>query len=722
MRPDRDAAPESTPADARFRRVVDAMPALLVSSLPDASVEFINRPWQEYTGRRLDELLGWGWTASIHPEDITRFLEVGGVAARAAGIPFEAEARVQRADGQYRWFHFRTVPVRDETGEIPRWFTAGYDIEDRKRAEDELRRREAFLAEAQRLSHAGSFGWNPSTGELLWSDETFRVFQCERTTTPTVDFVLSRVHPEDRDAVREHLDRASRSGEGFDLEHRLRMPDGSSKYVHVVTHPLNNASGNREFVGSVMDVTEQHQATATVLEREGELRQILDLMPQGIVVLGPDGRRLYANKTTLDYYSVSLEEWRAAPDRHWFLHPDDRERLTSEVQLKFSSGAPHEYEGRLRRHDGTYRWFLVRNNPLRDEQGCISRWYVAGTDIEDRKQAEERLRHENVALREEIDKTSMFEEIVGTSPALGAVLARVARVAPTDSTVLIMGETGTGKELIARAIHKRSRRSARGFVSVNCASVPKDLIGSELFGHEKGAFTGALHRRMGRFELAEGGTLFLDEIGELPPETQIALLRVLQEREFERVGGNESIRADVRVITATNRDVPTAVAAGSFRKDLYYRLNVFPIEVPPLRERVADIPLLVEYFVDRYARKAGKEIRGISPKTIELFEAYAWPGNIRELQNVIERSIIVCETKEFSVDESWLSREPASGPPAAESLPERLVDHEKELVEAALSACKGRVYGKSGAAARLGIPPSTLDSKIRALRIDKARF
>jgi formate hydrogenlyase transcriptional activator len=317
----------------------------------------------------------------------------------------------------------------------------------------------------------------------------------------------------------------------------------------------------------------------------------------------------------------------------------------------------------------------------------------------------------------------MFEEIVGVSPALNVVLARVAKVAPTDSTVLVTGETGTGKELIARAIHKRSRRSARAFVSVNCAAVPRDLIASELFGHEKGAFTGATQRRLGRFELAEGGTIFLDEIGELPPETQVALLRVLQEREFERVGGNTNIRAEVRVIAATNRDLDAAVAAGTFRSDLFYRLNVFPIEIPPLRERKEDISLLVEYFIDRYARKAGKTIRRINKRSLELLQAYPWPGNIRELQNVIERSVIVCESENFSVDESWLSRQPQAAESKGKAeLSQKVAAQEKEMIEAALKESGGRVFGPLGAATRLGIPRSTLESKIRSLRIDKNRF
>jgi transcriptional regulator with GAF, ATPase, and Fis domain len=372
------------------------------------------------------------------------------------------------------------------------------------------------------------------------------------------------------------------------------------------------------------------------------------------------------------------------------------------------------------RYDGVFRWFLVRHNPLKDERGHITHWYSAATDIDDHKQAEERLRHENVVLRDDIDKASMFEEIVGTSPALQPVLARVSKVAGSDSTVLITGETGTGKELVARAIHRRSARSTRPFVNVNCAAVPRELIAAELFGHEKGAFTGATQRRLGRFELAHGGTIFLDEVGELPMETQIALLRVLQEREFERVGASTSIRVDVRVIAATNRDLQAAIEGGTFRSDLFYRLDVFPIAVPPLRERADDIPLLVEYLIDRYARKAGKTIRRVNMRTLDHLRSYPWPGNVRELQNVIERSVIVCDTDEFTVDESWLSARPAVEGRLA--LSGTLDAHEKAIIEEALRVSGGRVFGPSGAAARLGIPRSTLESKIRALKINKSRF
>jgi DNA-binding NtrC family response regulator len=316
------------------------------------------------------------------------------------------------------------------------------------------------------------------------------------------------------------------------------------------------------------------------------------------------------------------------------------------------------------------------------------------------------------------------DDIIGTSRGMKAVLEQVDVVAPTESTVLILGETGTGKELVARAIHQRSSRSSRPFVQVNCAAIPPALVASELFGHEKGAFTGALQRRLGRFELAEGGTIFLDEIGDLPAETQVALLRVLQEREFERVGGHQSLTADVRIIAATNRDLQAAIADGSFRSDLYYRLHVFPIHVLPLRARRDDIPLLIDYFIERHSGKSRKRIRGVARESLERFQAYSWPGNVRELQNIIERSLIVCDGDYLSVDESWLVAEPMNPMPtvASQPLSATLAGHERAIIESALAETGGLVSGPSGAAAKLGMPSSTLESKIRTLNIDKHRF
>jgi len=459
-----------------------------------------------------------------------------------------------------------------------------------------------------------------------------------------------------------------------------------------------------------------HQSEEELRRRERQLQQVVDMVPQHMVLLETDFSRFYGNQTARLYFGgvefTSLTDFVKKTT-----HSEDLEGFLSWLLGSMKCEQPGEIEVRIRRHDGLYRWFLHQLTPLRDG-GVVTRWCLTRTDIEDRKQDQERAERENLALREEIDQASMFESIVGSSSALRHVLARAAKVAGTDSTVLITGETGTGKELVARAIHKRSPRADRVFVSVNCAAIPRDLIASELFGHEKGAFTGALQKRLGRFELAERGTIFLDEIGELPAETQIALLRVLQEREFQRVGSNLSIRADVRVIAATHRDLPAAIAAGTFRNDLYYRINVFPLELPPLRERREDIRLLVEYFIDRYATRTGKHFRHIEKRSMDGLQSYSWPGNIRELQNVIERSVILCDSENLSVDESWLSAQPRP----ARQLTHELVAQEKESIESALAECRGRVAGPTGAAAKLGMPPSTLDSKIRSLKIDKRRF
>jgi formate hydrogenlyase transcriptional activator len=575
-----------------------------------------------------------------------------------------------------------------------------------------------YLAEAQRLAHTGSWAFT-AAGFTHWSPELFAIHGLTSGgTAPSIAEYLALVHPDDREHVAHVIQQMLADHTAFDFTKRIVRPDGTIRHVRCVGAPATDWEG---FVGTGIDVTDQEELTAALRKSETELRQILDLAPQIIGVLGPRRERLYANRVALAYYGVTLEEWRQrsfGPE----VHPDDLDRVKALVDRSVANPAAYEMEMRLRSGDGTYRWFLVRYNPLRDEQGQLIRWYLACSDIDDRKRTEDRMRNETIALREDLDRASMFEEIVGSSPALQRVLAQVAKVAQTDATVLILGETGTGKELLARAIHKRSRRASGAFIRVNCAAIPPSLIASELFGHEKGAFTGALQRRLGRFEAADGGTIFLDEIGALPQEAQVALLRVLQEREIERVGSSHPIAVDVRVLAATNSDLEAAVERGTFREDLFYRLNVVPLRLPPLRERAADIPILVEYLVDRFAKQTGKRFRTIEKQTLHRLAAYDWPGNVRELQNVIERAVVLSEGDTFAIDASWLARKQSKASSSTPPPVTTLADGEKALIEAALKETQGRVAGPRGAAAKLGIPRQTLEWKIRNLNIDKLAF
>ena len=606
------------------------------------------------------------------------------------------------------------------------------------RSEEALRRSEAYLTEAQKLSHTGSFGWDFRRGEIYWSRESFQIFDYQPSVRPTVETIVQRIHPEDRATVQQIMERASRERTALDFEHRLVMPDRSIKYLRVMGRPSRDDADNFEFVGAVTDITERKCAEQALRRSESYLAETQKLTHTGSwAVSVPKMENIYWSREV--YQIFELDPAPTPPSYsevgRRLMHPEDTPYHTI-VDQAIRNKTDFETEYRLVFPDGRIKYVHVIGHPVVNASGEVTEIIGTTRDVSEQhesrtaletafaeiKTLKDQLYKENIALREEIDKVSMFEEIVGKSPALQAVLTRVAKVAPADTTVLITGETGTGKELIARAIHKRSPRASRAFVSVNCASIPTTLIAAELFGHEKGAFTGAVQRRPGRFELADGGTIFLDEVGELPAETQVALLHVLQEREFERIGGNRTIQVDVRVIAATNRDLERAIADGAFRSDLFYRLNVIPIEIPPLRERKEDIPALVEYFIQLYSRKAGKKIATIEKRTLDLLQSYAWPGNIRELQNVIERSVIVCDTGLFSVDPSWLSIEVPTPRQSVLSIARKPAAQEREAIEKALAATRGRVSGPTGAAALLGVPRQTLESKIASLGINKRKF
>jgi formate hydrogenlyase transcriptional activator len=879
---------------ARHMQDVDAIPTLAWSARSDGSVEFLNRRWLDYTGLSAEEASNWGWTAALHTEDRDRLVDFWRHLLDS-GEAGEIEARLRRYDGDYRWFLFRVEPVRDDHGDIFKWYGANTDIEDRKRAEallaaekrtlemiangaclaDILERLcEAMDAQASKpkssvmLMDADGMHLRPAAGrglpkgwieaitplkigpcvgscgtaaslkqrvivsdiatDPLWADYrdlalchglraawsqpllsknqeilgTFCVSYAEPRTPNETDLRLiegaghiaviaiegersqealrsafeeirssearlrkiidtiptlawctlpdgtgifwnqrwheytglslevvrgwgwqNAIHPEDLKVITDTWLGNLAAGRPGECEGRLRRFDGVYRWFLFRAEPLRDESGNIvNWYGTDTDIDDLKRAEAKLRKDEEELRRMTDAIPQSIMVLDPDGKSIYANRVALEYSGLSLDDVQTDDFRERVFHPDDVQRLREDRYKALSDTAPFENEQRALGKDGAYRWFLIRYNPLLDESGKVIRWYATGTDIDDRKRAEDRLRNETVALREQIDRDSMFEDIVGSSEALRKVLRQVDKVAHSDSTVLILGETGTGKELIARAIHKRSNRGERAFIGVNCAAIPASLIAAELFGHEKGAFTGATQRRLGRFESANGGTIFLDEVGDLSTEIQIALLRVLQEREVERVGSNRPIPVDVRVLAATHRDLNALVAEGKFRQDLLYRLNVVPIEMPSLRDRAPDIPLLVEYFIDRFGKKTGKKFRTIDRRTLKLLQAYGWPGNVRELQNVIERAVILSEGDIFCVDETWLKRQaPQFARPTA-ALNSALERQEKEMIEAALAQSAGRVSGPDGAATKLGLPRPTLDAKIRRLGINKYRF
>ncbi|HXM64272.1 MAG TPA: PAS domain S-box protein [Terriglobales bacterium] len=715
--------------EEELRRITDAIPHMILTQDLNGAALYANQAVLNYAGMTVEDVLSPDYRQRfIHPEDIERLRDER-KAGYASGLPFLVEQRLRGKDGQYRWFQIRYTPFRDEQGLLLRWYSTGIDIDDRKRSEDRTRNENVALREEdaqlrKTIDTIPTLAWS----SLPDGSTEFVNQRLSDYTGLSLEQVRSSgweqaVHPEDLSASLEKWSMLLVSGQPGEIEGRLRRRDGEYRRFLFRLAPLRDEIGNIvRWYGTATDVEELKQTEEKLRQDEHELRRITDCLPYTIVTQDPGGHTLYANQMLLDYSGIAQEDLATSELRSLIVHPEDVERSWDERRAAYSRGLRFEVEQRLRRKDGQYRWFLVRFSPFRDEQGRLVRWYASGTDIDDRKRSEERTRNENVALREEVVHASMFEEIVGSSGSLRKALAQVEKVAPTDSTVLILGESGTGKELIARAIHNRSKRANRAFIKVNLAAIPASLIASELFGHEKGSFTGALQRRLGRFEQADGGTLFLDEIGEPPPETQVALLRVLQEREFERVGGSQTVSVDVRVLAATNRDLTAAVAEGTFREDLFYRLNVFPIRLPALRERGDDIRLLVEYLIDRYAQKAGKKIRNISKETLDLFRTYDWPGNIRELQNVVERAVILCDGETFSVDESWLTRSASRSTATGAPLVANLVEREKEMIENALREAGGVIGGPNGAAAKLGIPRQTLESKIRKLGINRHRF
>src|ERR1700722_9540384 len=723
-----------------IRLVVDTIPTLAWSAGPDGSADFFNQRWLDYTGLSAKQALDSGWQVAIHPDDLPRILETFRQALNSVK-PFEVEGRFRRFDGEFRWFLFRGSPLRDRSGKVAKWYGTNTDLEERKRAEDAVRKSEERWRSVFENSAIG-VALTDLNGRFLATNHVYQTMMGYKEEELRALCFLDVTHEDYREAnwalITELLEGKRRQ---FQFEKKYRRKDGSLIWVSNNVSLVPGTDRVPRFIMALSeDITERKRAEDALRASEASLLESQRLtrtcswrheVLSDKVTVSPEGLLMYGIEPEDDASSVDFYFRR--------IHPKDRPEVEQAYAAALNRKTGFEADFRIVLPDGTIKNTRSIGHPILDERGDVVEFVGASIDVtehhraradlekafEEIKRLKDQLHDENVVLREQIDQAFLFEEIVGTSPALQGVLSRLVKVAPTDSSVLVSGETGTGKELVARAIHKRSRRSQRAFVSVNCAALAPSLISSELFGHEKGAFTGAMQRRVGRFELANGGTIFLDEIGEVPPDTQVALLRVLQEREFERVGGTQPVKIDVRVIAATNRDLEAAVADGTFRADLYYRLNVFPIQVPPLRERQDDVLMLLEFFVHRFSQKMGKHFKKIDKRTVELFRSYPWPGNIRELQNVVERSVIVSSDGVFCVDAAWLSRDsrrvslPQQPEPADA---DEDASRERQIIEGALAGSRGRVSGPNGAAARLRVSPSTLENRIKKLRIRKSRF
>jgi formate hydrogenlyase transcriptional activator len=695
-------------SELNFRVIIDSIPGLVHTLTAAGELEFVNQQNLDYFGKTLEELKSWASSDVFHPEDLPRAID-SWKHTLESGQPAEIECRLRRADGVYRWFQLRCLPLRDSDGRIIRWMTLHTDIDERKQGEEKLKRSEASLAEAQRLTHCGSWHWNVNTRDAFWSQEMFSIlgYDPERIK-PALSHFLERVHPEDRLMV-ERVVNEEMSGLDVDLpsDYRIVLPDGTIKHLHAIAHPVTNESGKVvEIVGSSMDVTEQRLARAElesvneelrkeILERtraDDRLQLLLDVTNQVVSNLQlrdllraisgnirrvmqcdcaslalPNAEKKDLQLNVLDFpegkgffheegiYPVEGSPYGTAfrtmkpvtlesPFTAWLDNPVVQSRIHDGFKslcfiplIRRSRAIGTLNLGRLRGDAFTEKdiYFLgqVANQIAIAVENALEYGQIT--------EAKTRLAEHKLYLEDEIRVEHNFEEIIGNSPRLKAVIESVRTVAPADSTVLIQGETGTGKELIARAIHNLSPRKDQAFVKLNCAAIPLGLLESELFGHERGAFTGAIAQKVGRFELAHKGTLFLDEVGDIPLELQPKLLRVLQEQEFERLGSTRTQRVDVRVLAATNVSLTQMVAEKKFRRDLYYRLNVFPIEVPPLRDRHEDIPLLVRYFANKYARRMGRKIESIPKEAMEALSHYTWPGNIRELQNLMERAVLL---------------------------------------------------------------------------------
>jgi PAS domain S-box-containing protein len=704
-----------------YRDLVDHSQDLLCIHDLQGRLLSVNPAPARVLGYAVDELVNIPMREIVAPEFRNQF------DAYLAQIAFKREARglmavVARTGERRIWEYHNTLRTEGVSSPIVRGMA--HDITDRVRMERELRKREDDLKRAQSVAHIGSWSYDIVRNTVTFSDETCRIVGLQPASIFTPESAMEIIHPDDHQKVTTGWDSAVRAGH-FDLEHRI-LVQGAIRWVQTKADIETDSDGRPiEAVGTIQDITDRKRALAALEASENRFRVVYESSPVGICLTETNtGRFIQVNPKYCEIVGRTQEDL-LARDVHSITHPDDIARAV-ERSRQLIAGEIQRYDTQKRylRPDGSVRWVSVQVARMYD-QDHVSSWNTAivqdVTELremtEQLRRAKERLTEEKLYLEQEIVSEIGFGEIIGKSQALRAVMEQVGHVASSDATVLLLGDTGTGKELVARAIHEKSTRKNSSFIKVNCAAIPSGLLESELFGHEKGAFTGAVTKKIGRLELADRGTLFLDEIGEIPLALQPKLLRVLQDQEFERLGGTQTIRVNFRLIAATNRDLSQSMKEKQFRSDLYYRLNVFPVRVPLLRDRREDIPSLVEHFVQRFASRMNRTITSVPKRTMDALTQWDWPGNVRELENFVERSVILTHGSVLAAPISELitvRRDDASG--------DSLKAKEREHIQQALRQTRGQLSGPRGAAARLGLPRSTLQWKLKQLGIDPRQY
>jgi PAS domain S-box-containing protein len=719
---------------ARLDEVVSNVPGIVwesrvVDEIGHRRAQFISGYVEEMLGYTVEECLADPQfiSSKVIDEDRDMYKTQAEQAFSSGGAGI-VQFRCMTKEGGWKWAESHIVAIKDELGKSIGLRGVTMDITERKKAEEGLTLKEEQLTEAQRLAQVGNWEWNGSTGEVTWSEEIYRIYGLD-PSTPALSFEEHDrlCSPESWERLQAAVAATLDTGEPYELEMELIRPDGSQIWASARGENIR-VDGHLKLRGTLQDITARKIAEESVRQSETRFRNMADTAPVLIWMSDVAPVITFVNKSCLDFTGLTEDQ---LVGTGWLdvVHADDREYTIGVYNKGYEKKEPWTQEYRLRGADGSYHWFYATSVPRFASDGAFLGYIGSCVDIHDRKSAEEglqraleqiydlknQLQEENIYLKEVIKLEHNFDEIIGSSDALKYVLFKIEQVAPTDATVLITGETGTGKELVARAIHNTSLRKNRPLVKVNCAALSASLIESELFGHERGAFTGAAVRKIGRFELADGATIFLDEVGELPMQLQAKLLRVIQEGEFERLGSSKTIKVDVRIMAATNRNLEAEVRAGRFREDLLFRLNVFPVTVPPLRDRKEDIPILVEHFASLFSKKLGKAITTLSPTMMRSFTQYSWPGNIRELANVIERAVI------SSTGENLQLAAPISPTNGTDDafLPESLETIERNHIMRVLLTTNWRIEGPNGAARILGLNPSTLRTRIAKLGIMK---